>query len=61
MTYTVDVGWTSVRPVRPDQHTSRVTVLANTGTEAELLALSMVAARPSCVMPTSSVVIDWPE
>jgi hypothetical protein len=60
VTFTVDVGWTSTRPVRPDQHTSRVTVAADTGHQAELLALSMVAARPECVMPTS-VVIDWPE
>lgn len=59
--YTVEVGWTSTRPVRPDQHVSRVTVWAVNAAEAELLALAMVAARPSCVMPTGSVVTDWPE
>ena len=52
VTYTVDVGWTSTRPVRPDKHTSRVTVLADTGSEAECMALLMVARRPTCVMPT---------
>lgn len=59
MRFTVDVGWTSVRPVRPDQHTSRVQVVADSGEDAELIAIHMVAARTTCVMPTSSVVIDW--
>lgn len=65
--FTVDVGWTNSRPVIPDQHTSRVTVLAASGQEAELIALSMVSGRPTpegwkpCEMPTSSTVIDWEE
>lgn len=65
--FTVDVGWTNHRPVRPDEHFSRVTVMADTGAQAELLALSMVSARagtpgiPPCEMPTSSTVIDWEE
>jgi hypothetical protein len=57
--FTVDVGWTSQRPIRPEQHTSRIVVMAEDGHDAELTALLMVAARPSCVMPTSSTVIDW--
>lgn len=59
MIFTVDVGWTSTRPVRPDQHTSRIHLDAATAHDAELTALQIVAARPSCVMPTSSTVIDW--
>lgn len=65
--FTVDVGWTNTRPVRPEQHTSRVTVMADSGAEAELIALSMACARTppvgfaSCEMPTSSTVIDWEE
>lgn len=65
--YTVEVGWTNTRPVRPDEHRSRVTLMAHTGAGAELLALSMVSARAGtpgirpCEMPTSSTVIDWEE
>lgn len=65
--YTVDVGWTNTRPVVPEQHTSRVTVMAESATEAELTAMSMVGARTPppgfapCEMPTSSTIVDWEE
>lgn len=59
--FTVDVGWTSSRPVVPDEHFSRVNVLAYSRTEAELIALQMVACRPQCQMPTSSTVTSWEE
>lgn len=62
LTAVVTVGWTSSRPVRPDEHTSRVVVAADTETDATLTAAQIVSARrgggasgvPGCVMPTST-------
>lgn len=69
--WTVEVGWTSTRPVRPDEHTSYVTVAARNEAEAVLVAAQMVAAvpdgdgrgrylpsgRPGCVMPTRTRIL----
>lgn len=48
----IDVGWTSVRPVIPDQHVSRVVVAAESLSEARLLAAQIVGCH--AVMPTST-------
>lgn len=53
--FTVHVGWMSVRPI-VDQHWSSVTVDAPDATQAQLIAAQMVASRPSCVMPTSTLI-----
>jgi hypothetical protein len=52
--YLVDVGFTTSRPVKPDEHMSRVQVLAGSDHDAHLTALHMVSGRPGVVMPTSS-------
>ncbi len=56
--WTIQVGWTSTRPVRPDEHTAWVHVWASTETEAQLVAAQMVACRPGCEMPTSTRILD---
>jgi hypothetical protein len=72
--FTVEVGWTSSRPIRPDEHFSRVRVVADSDVEAVLTALHMVGTagnpdgadwrfvggRPVCVMTTSALLLDWP-
>ena len=69
--WTVRVGWTSSRPVRPDEHTSFVTVAADSEVEALQLAAQLVgtiaggghpshvypSGRPGCVMPTSTEIL----
>lgn len=56
-TFTIDVGWTSVRPIVPDQHWSRVVVATDRGlTDAKLLAAQMVGAH--AVMPTSTHLVS---
>ena len=42
--YAVRVGFTSRRPIVPDEHTAYVQVAADTGTEARLVACQMVGA-----------------
>ena len=60
--WTVDVGWTSRRPVIPDQHTARVVVSAYDEREAQLVAAQMVTAvgagRGGCEMPTSTRIVE---
>lgn len=57
----VAVGWTSERPVRPDQHLSGVVVTADTLLDCTLIAAQMVACRPECEMVTSTAVLEsWP-
>lgn len=57
--YTVRVGYTSRRPVIPDQHTAHVQVVStgHDGVDAMLAAAQMVACWPWCVMPTSTEVV----
>lgn len=50
--YTVDVSFTTRRPVVPDQHTSRVTLLAESDEDAFGTAFSMIYGRPSVEMVT---------
>ena len=52
--YKVDVGFTTQRPVWPDQHVSRVHIMAKDDHDAHLSALHMVGSRPGVVMTTSS-------
>lgn len=52
-TYVIHVGWTSHRPLAPDEHWSAVEVDAATAEEAEITAHGMVHARPECQMVTS--------
>lgn len=52
----VHVGWTSVRPIQPDQHWSGVIATADTATDARLAAAQIVACRPECVMVTSTLI-----
>jgi hypothetical protein len=62
----VRVGWTSSRPIVPDQHVSQVVVWAADEVEASLVAAQIVAAvdrpsvsgRPGCVMPTRTAVLE---
>lgn len=50
--FTVDVSFTTRRPVVPDQFTSRVTVMADTESEAFFTAFGMIAGRPGVEMVT---------
>lgn len=54
--YLVDVGWTSVRPVRPDQHVHSVRLWAENDNAAHLAAAQWLASRPSCQMVTSTAI-----
>lgn len=56
--YKVAVGFTTVRPVVPEQHTSLVCLLAETDNEAHLTALHMVGGRPGVEMVTSSTILE---
>lgn len=64
LTFTMRVGWTSQRPVVPDQHVSHVVVMADTANDAHLLAAYMLLGRrhpitgAPCVMVTSTHVLD---
>ncbi|NED96428.1 hypothetical protein G1H11_14050 [Phytoactinopolyspora alkaliphila] len=49
---TVEVGYTTVRPVIPDQHTSWVLVGEDRPVEAQLIAAQIVASH--CEMVTST-------
>ena len=52
--YAVDVGFTTQRPVVPDQHVSRVHLMAKDDHDAHLTALHMVGGRLGVEMTTSS-------
>lgn len=55
--FTIDVGWTSQRPVIPDQHVSRVAVATDGGlADAKLLAAQIVGCH--AVMPTSTTFVS---
>lgn len=60
LVFMVRVGWTSTRPVRPDEHVRHVLVASadGTGVDARLAACQMVACDPRCEMPTSAAIID---
>jgi hypothetical protein len=66
--WTVEVGFTSTRPVRPDEHWTRVRVVAADAVDAQLVAAQMVAAighahpwAPHAEMVTSTLIVDWQE
>jgi hypothetical protein len=52
-----DVGYTTSRPVVPDEHISRVTVLADSFADAMDTAALMVM-RPGVEMPTSTRYVE---
>jgi hypothetical protein len=54
MQITVRVGYTTVRPIVPDQHYSYVTVDAGGYHDASLQAAQWVASRPGVEMVTST-------
>ncbi len=60
--WTIAVGWASVRPIIPDQHTAYVRVVAQDHVEAELIAAQIVASTGSlfsvCEMPTSTRIMS---
>lgn len=58
VTTTVRVGWTSQRPLKPDEHVSTVVVTAEDVINANLVACQMVACRPECEMVTSSGIVE---
>lgn len=58
--WTVEVDLALVRPPTV-QRTSRVTLLAESATDAELTAISIATLRHKAEMPVASRIIDWPE
>ena len=64
--WTVEVGWTSSRPIRVDEHRARVVVHAGTEAEAVLVAAQMVIAvggwrqgiPGQCEMATSTQIVS---
>ena len=56
--YVVAVGFTTVRPVRPDQHTHTITLWAVNDSDAHLQAAQWVGSRPGVVMVTRSTVVS---
>jgi hypothetical protein len=55
--WTFDVGFTTSRPIVPDEHISRVTVLADSYSGAMTTAALMVM-RPGVEMPTSTRYVE---
>ena len=58
VTATFYVGWTSTRPIRPDEHVSSVTTVGRDLNECSLVAAQIAACRPECEMVTSTTLID---
>lgn len=56
--YKVAVGFSTVRPIIPDQHISLVVLLAEDDHQAHLTALLMVASRPGVEMTTRSTILE---
>lgn len=54
MIFTVQVGWTTSRPVRPNEHLSTLIILATSEREAHLIAAQWTLANPHTTMPTST-------
>lgn len=58
ITATIVVGWSSHRPIRPDEHSSTVVVTGSTQIDCELAAAQIVATRRQCEMVTRISTID---
>ena len=56
--YVVAVGFTTARPVRPDQHAHTITTWAGSDSDAHLQAAQRVGSRPGVVMVTRSTIIS---
>jgi hypothetical protein len=59
MTFVLDVGFTTVRPVIPDQHHARVVVSVHDEIEATLVAAQIVACGRAVEMVTSTAITDY--
>ncbi len=55
--YQVLVGWTSSRPVRPDEHEHILTLWATDDIDAVLSAALWVGARKKCEMVTRMTIL----
>lgn len=58
LTFTVAVGFTTQRPVIPEQHLHHVIVTAQDDIEARLTAHAMVRGHRGVVMVTSAKIIN---
>jgi len=58
LTFTVDVGFTTRRPVVPDERTHRVVIAAQDDIDARLAAHAMVAGHKGVVMVTRLTIVD---
>lgn len=56
--YKVAAGFTTSRPVRPDEHTHVLTLFAESDNDAHLFAAQWVASRPGVQMPTSTTILE---
>lgn len=56
--YKVAVGFTTHRPVRPDERTHVVTLSATDDIDAVRGAAQWIASRPGVVMPTSTTILE---
>jgi len=45
--FTVDVGWTNTRPVRPDEHVTRLQIFEPDESSALITANAWIMGRPS--------------
>lgn len=59
VTFAIFVGFTTDRPIQPDQHFARVIVAAQTDHDACLVAAQMVACNRGVEMVTSTVITDF--
>lgn len=53
--FTIEVGFSTSRPIIPDQHIAHITLMANSLNEAMLIAAQIVATHSE--MPTSTKLI----
>jgi len=56
--FTVACGFTTHRPIRPDERTHTLQFMASTDSEAHLIAAQWIASRPGVEMPTSTEIIS---
>jgi hypothetical protein len=54
----IQVGFTSGRPIIPDEYTAWVRIVAETENDAHLLAVWMVGSWPHCEMVTRTEIVD---
>lgn len=57
--FTVQVGFTTQRPIIPDQFTRNVVCAGSTSVQAALSAAQIVGSHDDVVMVTSTEILDW--